>query len=139
MDRLSMALGRYRGLGLGVTRIAMGLILLQAGYTKVFIWKLPAVINDFEKMGVLLPQIMGPFIASLELVGGAALTLGLFTRWLGLVFAAEFCVATFAVAVGFGKGLGGAHLEIMLLVVALLLATNGGGALNLGTILRKGN
>ena len=139
MDRLSTALDRYRGLGLGVTRIAMGLILLQAGYTKFFIWKLPAVINDFEKMGVLLPQVMGPFIASLELVGGAALTLGLFTRWLGLVFAAEFCVATLVVAVGFDKGLGGAHLEILLIVVALLLATNGGGALNLGTILRKGS
>ncbi|MCH7493229.1 hypothetical protein IIA16_00740, partial [bacterium] len=68
--------------------------------------------------------------------GGAALTLGLCTRWLGLVFAAQFCVGTYAVAVGAGKGVGGASLEILLIVVALLLATNGGGALNLGTTFR---
>ena len=34
--------------------------------------------------------------------------------------------------------LAGAKLEIMLVIVSLVLATNGGGALNLGSLLKKG-
>ncbi|MCZ6729440.1 MAG: hypothetical protein O7C61_07000, partial [SAR324 cluster bacterium] len=83
-------------------------------------------------------QIAGPFVAGVELAGGALLAIGLFTRYLGLIFTVQFVVASYAVAVTVGKGLAGARLEIMLVVIFFVLATNGGGALNLGTLLRKG-
>ncbi|MCZ6559156.1 MAG: DoxX family protein [SAR324 cluster bacterium] len=138
MDRLSIALDQYKNIGIGLLRIATGLLLFQAGYTKFFVWKLPAVINSFDRMGIFLPQIAGPFVAGVELAGGALLAIGLFTRYLGLIFTVQFVVASYAVAVTVGKGLAGARLEIMLVVIFFVLATNGGGALNLGTLLRKG-
>ena len=55
-----------------------------------------------------------------------------------LIFAVQFGVATYMVAVVMGKGMPAARLEILLVIVMLALATNGGGALNLGTMLRRG-
>lgn len=138
MDRLSAALDQYKSYGIGLLRIATGLLLFQAGYTKAFVWGLTAVSGNFAKMGIILPQVTGPMIAGLELAGGALLAVGLFTRYLGLIFAVQFVVASYAVAVLLGKGLAGAKLEILLVIVSLVLATNGGGALNLGSLLRKG-
>lgn len=134
-----MMLEHYRAYGLGLMRVVTGLMLCHAGYVKLFVWKLPAVIGNFDKMGILVPQLTAPLVAGLELAGGAALALGIFTRYLGLIFAFQFVVATYAVWVSLGKGWGGARLEILLVVVGLLLATNGGGALNLGNLLKKGN
>ena len=138
MDRLSAALESYKSSGLGLLRIVVGLMVFYAGYTKVFVWGLSATAGNFQKMGVVLPQVVGPFVGVLELAGGALLTIGLFTRYLGLIFAVQFAVATYVVAVALGKGLLGARLELLLVFVMLALATNGGGALNLGTMLRKG-
>ena len=138
MDRLSAALDSYKTYGLGLLRVVAGLIIFHAGYTKVFVWGLSATAGNFEKMGVILPQLTGPFTGLLELSGGALLTVGLFTRYLGLIFAIHFGVATFVVASALGKGLAGARLEILLIIVMLALATNGGGALNLGSLLKKG-
>ena len=138
MDRLSAALDSYKNSGLGLLRIVAGLIILQSGYTKVFVWGLSATANNFQKMGVIIPQLTGPFIGVLELAGGALLAIGLFTRYLGLIFAVEFAVATYVVAVLLGKGLIGARLPLVLIFVMLALATNGGGAMNLGSLLRKG-
>lgn len=138
MDRLSAALESYKSSGLGLLRIVVGLMVFYAGYTKVFVWGLSATAGNFQKMGVVLPQVVGPFVGVLELAGGALLTIGLFTRYLGLIFAVQFAVATYVVAVALGKGLLGARLELLLVFVMLALATNGGGALNMGTMLRKG-
>ena len=90
-------------------------------------------------MGFILPQVAGPFVGLLEVAGGALLTVGLFTRYLGLIFAVEFAVATYTVAVMLGKGMEGARLPFLVMIVMLTLATNGGGALNLGTLLKKGS
>ncbi len=138
MDRLSAALDQYKSYGMGLLRIATGLLLFQSGYTKVFVWGLSAVSSSFAKMGIILPQVAGPVVGVLELAGGALLAVGLFTRYLGLIFAVQFVVASYIVWVSLGKGLGGARLEIMLVIVFLVLATNGGGALNLGSLLKKG-
>jgi putative oxidoreductase len=134
-----MILEQYKAYGLGLTRIVTGLMMFHAGYVKLFVWKLPAVTGNFDKMGIPLAQLSAPLVAGLELAGGAALTLGIFTRYLGVIFAIQFLVATYAVGVLLGKGWAGARLEVLLVVVFVLLATNGGGALNLGNLLRKGS
>lgn len=138
MDRLSAALDSYRNTGLGLLRISVGLIALHAGYTKIFVWGLSATAGNFQKMGVIFPQVLGPFAGGLELVGGALLTLGLFTRYLGLIFAVHYSVAAYVVWVVMGQGMNPARLPLLMVIVLLAIATNGGGALNLGTMLRKG-
>ena len=121
--------------GLSVFRIVTGIVIFMAGYQKVFVWGFPAVQNSFEKMGILLPQVSGPFIALLELIGGVLLVLGVFTRQLASLYFIQFIVATWVV--WGGRGFGGARLEIMLLFTFVLLATNGAGALSVDRMLLK--
>ena len=126
-------------LGILLVRLFTGVLLFAHGYQKVFQYGLGAVAGNFEKMGIVLPQVTGPFIGLLELIGGGVLFLGLFTRWLGVIFAIEFIYATFTVWVTEGKGYFGSEREIYILVAGLLLATNGGGRYSLDALFhRKG-
>jgi putative oxidoreductase len=100
---------------------------------------LGAVSGFFDKIGIFLPQISGPFIGLLELIGGALLFVGLFSRYLALLFAIEFIVASYAAWVLMNKGYGGAELELMLLATSIMIATNGAGSFSLDAIIRKGD
>ncbi len=115
----------HPGWGIATLRVAMGLVMLLHGYQK-FAGGLNAVSAYFAQVSIPLPGVTGPLIAALELVGGVLLVLGLATRWVGLLFALEFAVATFWVAVPRG-GVIRSSLEIMLLAGGLLLFLNGGG------------
>jgi putative oxidoreductase len=116
-----MAIGHSWDTGWGVlaVRVAMGLILFGAGWSKVASG-FGTVSANFAKMGMPVPGLTGPFIALLELIGGALLLAGLFGRWLGLLFAIEFAVATFVVKLP-TTGWAGARLDVMLLAGGLLL------------------
>jgi putative oxidoreductase len=67
-------IGRSLDAGWGVTavRVAMGLIFLAAGWGKVASG-FATVSPNFAKMGMPVPGVTGPFIALLELIGGALL------------------------------------------------------------------
>jgi putative oxidoreductase len=113
------------GWGVTAVRVAMGLIFIIAGYGKVM-GGLGNVTAAFGRMGIPAPGIAGPFIAFLELFGGIALLVGLFGRWLGLVFALEFVVAAFYVKFA-GQGWNAGRLDLMLLVGGILLFLAGPG------------
>ncbi len=74
----------------------------------------------------MAPGISGPFIAFLELLGGLSLLVELFSRWLGLIFALEFVVATFYVKFA-GQGWNAGRLDLMLLAGGILLFLAGPG------------
>src|SRR5207248_995950 len=107
------------GWGMAAVRVVMGLILVTAGWGKVASG-LPTVASNFAKMGMPVPGVTGPFIALLELVGGALLLVGLGGRWVGLLFAIEFVVAAFVVKLP-NAGWAGARLDLMLLAGGVLL------------------
>jgi putative oxidoreductase len=111
--------------GITPVRIAMGLIFVIAGWGKVM-GGVGNVATSFSRIGIPAPGIAGPFIAYLELIGGAALLAGLFGRWLGLVFALEFVVATFYVKFA-GQGWNAGRLDLMLLAGGILLFVAGPG------------
>jgi putative oxidoreductase len=117
--------GIEAGWGITAVRVAMGLIFIVSGWGKLAggLDNLAAV---FAKMGIPVPGVSGPFIGCLELVGGFALLVGLFGRWLGLVFAIEFVVATFYVKFA-GPGWNAGRLDLMLLAGGLLLFLAGPG------------
>jgi putative oxidoreductase len=137
MRQLIALLSAQSGIGYLIVRVVTGLILLIAGYTKVFVYGMSTMQDNFGKWQIFLPQITGPFISFLELIGGLALVIGLFTRYVGLLFVIEFIVAAYTQWVTLGKGFAGARLDIMILVAGILLATHGAGMLSVDKQLKR--
>jgi putative oxidoreductase len=119
------AIGVDPGWGITAVRLAAGFVLTLYGYQK-FEGGLGAVSSYFARVGIPLPGLAAPLVAVLELVGGILLCLGFATRWLGLLFAVEFAVVTFWVAVP-RAGWRGSSLELMLLAAAILFSLAGPG------------
>jgi putative oxidoreductase len=120
------------GWGVAAVRSVMGLIFLTAGWGKVTSG-FDVVAANFGKMGMPAPGVVGPFIALLELIGGALLLVGVAGRWLGLLFALEFVVATFVVKLP-SAGWAGARLDAMLLAGGILLFLAGSGRLSVDEV-----
>ena len=118
----------HRDCGIAAVRVAMGLILLVAGYKK-FVIGMGPLAEGFAKIPIPLAGVAAPFIATLELVGGILLLIGFGTRWLGLVFACEHLVTTFWVKFRL-QGWDSGRLELMLLAGGLMLFLAGAGSLS---------
>lgn len=116
--------GSHPGWGLTAVRVAMAIILIVAGYQK-WVSGIGGTSAYFAKVGIPLAGVMGPFIGLLELGGGLLLLVGLFARWLGLLYAIEFTVAAFYVK--FPAGFAGGRLDLMLLAGGLLFLLAGPG------------
>ncbi|MBW8761403.1 MAG: DoxX family protein [Microbacterium sp.] len=126
-------------LGLLVLRVVVGLIFVAHGAQKIFEYTLPGTIGSFADMGVPLPEIAAPFVAFVELIGGALLALGLFTRPVGILLAIDMIVAIVAVHLpaGLWVGEGGYEFVAVLGVAALALAFTGAGRFSIdGAVLR---
>jgi putative oxidoreductase len=130
MQRFMAFLASQSGVASLLLRLVFAEIVIVGGYRKFFVIGLAGVTTNFEKFGIPLPQIMGPLIGLLELVGGALLAVGLFTRCLGVLFTCEFIVATWSRWVFAGEGYGPARIDTLLAVVALVLATQGAGPIS---------
>ena len=113
--------------GITVVRVMMGLLFAVHGYQKVSNG-FGAVAASFAKMGIPAPQVTGPFIAGLELIGGICLIVGLLTRLFGLLFTCEMLVTTLLIQLP-ARGWNGSDLDRMLLVSGLLLLLAGPGKL----------
>lgn len=131
------AMSAQSSVGYALVRIMTAIVLFAHGYLKVFSMGLGSVAGFFEKIGIPLPQITGPFIGLLELIGGALLFVGLFTRYLGALFAIEFIVATYAKWVLMDKGYSGSELELLIFVAGVLFATNGAGRYSLDAVFKR--
>ena len=75
-----------------VVRVALGLEFIASGRGKLF-GGLPELIEAFESWGIPLPYIQAPFVATLELVGGICLILGVGTRFFAALLAGTMAVA----------------------------------------------
>lgn len=113
------------GWGVTIVRIVVGVILLVAGFQA---WAVgtTAITTAFTKMQIPLPHVAGPFVKTLEVVGGVGLILGVWARWFGLLFAAEFVVAAFYVKWA-GVGFANARLDLCILAASLLVFIAGPG------------
>jgi len=119
-------LGMDPGWGITVVRVAMALIFISAGYTKVFVSGADGVAEHMAKFGLPAPAAFAWTAMVLELGGGIALLLGFFGRWLGLLYTIQFVIAFFFVKLrtaGFAAG----WLDLLLLATGLLLFLAGPG------------
>jgi putative oxidoreductase len=114
------------GWGVTAVRVAVAIILIVAGWAKWFNVGLSGVTAGMTKYGFPMPTVFAFLAATSELLGGIALLLGLFTRWLGLYFAVQFAIAFVFVKLRlatFGEG----RLDLLLLAGGLLLFLAGPG------------
>jgi len=112
-------------------RLVMGIIFSVAGYMKLV--GIAGTIDYFTKLGFPVPVVTAWFIALLELGGGIALILGLFVRYLGLIYTIEFIVAAFWVKLP-TQGYPAARLDLMLLAGAVALYFLGAGRWSIDSI-----
>ena len=128
---------RYQPIALSLFRFITGLLLFQYGVAKLF--KFPAV-PYFAK--VELMSLIG-LAGTLELVLGALLMLGLFTRLVAFILAGEMAFAYFIGHMFKGDApvflplLNGGTAAILFCFACLYLATAGGGPISLDASLRK--
>jgi putative oxidoreductase len=118
-------LGVHPRWGLTLVRISTGLIFAVHGYQK-FMGGITGVVGFFTKLGIPAPGLMAPFIATVELLGGVLLILGLATRWVGLLLALEMIVTGFWIQVP-SRGWNASDLDRSLLAAALAMFLAGPG------------
>lgn len=124
--------------GIAMVRVLVGLIFLMHGQQKVFGFGLGAVQQMFAHMGFPASEILGPFIALLELIGGLALILGVLTRWACVLFSIEMAVAVFRVHLKNGFYLpNGYEFALTMGVTSMALAVTGPGAAALDPLIFK--
>ncbi|MCL6572942.1 MAG: DoxX family protein [Bacillus sp. (in: Bacteria)] len=117
---------------LGITFFVHGLVKFQEGIENIVGW--------FEAIG--LPGFLAYGVASVEVIGGLALILGLGSRIVSAILALLMIGATVKVklAGGFlGDGQGaGYELDLALLVMAVFIAINGSKMFALDQIILNG-
>ncbi|ART22114.1 hypothetical protein CBE89_11895 [Corynebacterium striatum] len=64
-------------------RVILGVILIAHGWQKFSEWTIAGTTQSFEGMGVPAASIAAPAAATVELVGGTLIILGLLTRIVG--------------------------------------------------------
>lgn len=118
--------------GLAILRVVVGVVFIAHGAQKFFMLGIPAVASGFAQGGIPMAPFMAPFIASVELLGGTALTLGLFTRLAALGTACTMLGAMFFVHLKGGFFLpAGIEYTLVLLSASVALILMGPGSFSL--------
>ncbi len=133
---MDQAFAKFQPLALSLLRFITGLVLLQYGIAKIF--KFP-VVPYFANIPPLI-TVAG----TIELVGGALLLLGLFTRPVAFILSGQMACAYFIGHMFKGADpvflplLNGGTLAIALCFACLYIATAGGGPISADAAMKKG-
>ena len=133
---METSLGKFQPQVLSILRIIAGLLFLSAGLQKWFGFPVPAP----NAANIKLISMVG--IAGLiELIGGALVTVGLYTRAAAFIMSGEMAVAywyfTNRPARGFMPIQNGGTLEVLYCFVFFYLVFAGAGPWSLDAIWRK--
>ncbi|WP_286903196.1 DoxX family protein [Vreelandella sedimenti] len=111
-----------------VMRVALGIMFVAHGLTKVLVFTPAGTVGYFESIG--FPGFLAYPVMAFEVIGGLMLVFGVYARWVAAVAVVQLFVAA---TVHFGNGWsftnanGGWEYPIYLSVTALVVALLGDG------------
>jgi putative oxidoreductase len=128
---------RLQPVALLLARAVVGVVFLSSGWGKLH--GLDNVIEFFRDLGIPFPELQAPFVATVELVGGALMLLGLGTRLAAIPLTGTMLVA---IATAKWKDVAGPtdllfFSEVDYIAFFALLATFGPGALSLDALIGR--
>lgn len=115
-----------------IMRVALGIMFLAHGLTKVFVFTPAGTAAFFNSIG--FPGFLAYPVMAFEVIGGLMLVLGVYSRWVATIAVVQLFVAS---TVHFGNGWsftnanGGWEYPIYLAVTALVVALLGDGRMAL--------
>lgn len=108
--------------GVFLVRVVLGLVFIMHGLAKI--QNMEGTIGFFASLG--LASFFAYLVAYVELLGGIAVLLGIYSRVAGYLLAVIMVFAIFMVKLKSGF-VGGYEFDLLLLVSALLVAWHGAG------------
>jgi len=133
---MEATLDKYRPQMLSILRIMVGLLFMSAGIQKWFAFPvaMPAAAN------ITLFSMLG-IAGCIELIGGALVTVGLFTRYAAFIMSGEMAVAYWFYANRLSRGFmpiqNGGTVEVLFCFIFLYFVFAGAGPWSLDAVLRK--
>jgi len=124
--------------GITVLRVVVGIVFLAHGWQKLFGFGFHGVAGMFGGMGIPLPAVSAVVVTLVEFLGGAALIIGLLTRWAAALNGFDMVVAILVVHLknGFLKP-GGFEHPLVMLAACIALVMLGPGAASVDGALAK--
>ncbi len=114
--------------GLALLRLALGTIFIAHGGQKLLVFGLAGTTAFLESIGIPFPGLNAVVLTAVEVVGGAALLAGVFTRLTAVLLAFAMVVAVFAVHLPNGYFMpDGVEFALTLGLTSLALAQTGPG------------
>ncbi|NLU82660.1 DoxX family protein [Rhodococcus sp. HNM0569] len=128
-----------QSVGILLARIGIGVVFLAHGLQKLRVWGQDGTAAAFEGMGVPAPSVSAFLATWLEIVGGAALILGVLVPVVGALFVLDMIGAFLYAHADSGIWIadGGYELVLALGAGSLLLASVGAGAFSVDALLRR--
>jgi putative oxidoreductase len=129
---------RTQQLGIAILRIVVGIVFTVHGAQKLFVIGFGGVTHMFHGIGIPMAHIAAIVVTLVEFAGGAALILGLATRYAAFLLAADMAVAVGKVHLhnGFFSSKGGYEYPLTLLAACVALALTGSGSLSVAKFAR---
>jgi putative oxidoreductase len=128
---------------LTILRVIVGFLFAAHGWQKFNEFTIVGTQASFTKMGIPAAEAAAPIVATLELVGGVALILGVLARVFAALLALDMLGALFLVhaPAGVFAANGGYELVLLLAAAALAVALAGAGRLSVDRALfgRRGS
>ena len=134
---LSGFYARMEPIAYAIVRVVFGWIMIMHGWPK---WTRGAeAVGKAFATNYGLPGSLAYAAIFLEVVGGAALIVGLFTRFFAAALAIELLIAMFAAhwVKGFSVGQGGYEYVLFLGIVCFFMAIRGGGRYSVDNAIGK--
>lgn len=123
---------RFAKYGMLPLRIVVGLVFLMHGAQKLFVFGLGGTTDIMGKLGLPLPALCAIIVIAVELLGGLAIVLGVFTRVAGALLAFEMLIAILVARLSGGFFAPyGYEFELTLLGASLTFALHGPGRMSL--------